>query len=383
MHSNNGSDWISQLSNELLLQIFEYDLTTATLVRCMLCCKRWKELVISVLYKHVTLISTEKLSRWIAATPPSLDSTIKSLTLRLDLDKLAVRLQRMVTLRSVSISTSTPENLAYGLWIPDLSVAKILQNIPKTCSNLELAALRLALPCICSESFGSFLSQSSTSTPEFGLMQAPKLQNCIIRLASACGGGDVERFDGTCNHDVSLSGVKAFVECLLFLTASGQAPLLQKLWVCDALPRGNDSRVSYEAFVRRDILAKKSHTFPWNVIASSHKAKNGLFIRMPAEEGGQDLVEGHAWITATNGARLPATVMAKYRLPRQHCITQTRAEWSASSKISTMLWVNERVTGMRLLDAETGGLLENRPANFRKPEGWRRDPSGLGLERVS
>jgi hypothetical protein len=48
-----------------------------------------------------------------------------------------------------------------------------------------------------------------------------------------------------------------------------------------------------------------------------------------------------------------------------------------------MLWVNERDTGMRLLDAETGSLMEDRPANFRIPEGWRRDPSGMGLERVS
>ncbi|KAF2967639.1 hypothetical protein GQX73_g5939 [Xylaria multiplex] len=439
MHSSNGSDWISQLSTELLLQIFEYDLTTATLVGCVLCCKRWKELAISVLYKHVTLTSTEKLSSWIAAAPPSLDSTIKTLTvcpiyvttdgvfqsptttrnqLRLDLDQLSARLRCMVTLRSLSISASG--NRFYEICIPDLLMAKILQNIPETCSSLELdvkhrpldaspgeqnthlcvsirrlvpqlQTLRLALPCICPESFGTFLSQSSKITPEFTPVQAPKLQDCIIRLASARGGGRIWTFDGSRCPDVSLSSVKAFVECLLALTAPGQAPLLQKLWVYDALPAG-DPILSYAAYVRRDILANKSRTLPFtNIFTRPYRGGDGLLIRMPAEEGGQDLfttpqgaaelVEGHGWTTATNGARLPATLMAKYRLPRRHCITQTKAEWAADNQISMILWEYEKVTGTRLLDAETGGLLEDRPANFRIPEGW--ELNGLDLERVS
>jgi hypothetical protein len=170
-------------------------------------------------------------------------------------------------------------------------MTKILQNIAETCSSLELVVkhspldtsprkqkthlclsirrlipqlqtLRLVLPCICPESFGTVLSQSSTSTPEFIPIGAPKLQDCIIRLASPRGGGTVERFDGPCNPDISLYGVKAFVECLHSLAASGQAPLLQKLWICDALSRGDDPRVSYGAFVRRDVLANKSHMFP-------------------------------------------------------------------------------------------------------------------------
>ncbi|KAI0869625.1 hypothetical protein GGS24DRAFT_478238 [Hypoxylon argillaceum] len=75
-------------------------------------------------------------------------------------------------------------------------------------------------------------------------------------------------------------------------------------------------------------------------------------------------------------------LMANYQLPRQSCIVQTRAEWSANNKHSTQLWVNENKTGVRLLDGEMVALLEDRPAVFRIPEGWRQDQLGF-LERVS
>ncbi|KAI1429863.1 hypothetical protein F5Y12DRAFT_342091 [Xylaria sp. FL1777] len=446
MYSSTGSDWISQLPTELLLKIFKYDLTSATLLGCMLCCKRWERLVTSVLYKHVALISMQKLSRWIAAGPSSSDAAIETLTirlanrcteygesvyaatmnqLRLDLDQLPTRLQQMVKLQSLSIAAPDYYEFGQGDWTPFLSMAKILDNVPESCSSLELVikhssrltryafpgkrethvcvsirrlipqlrALRLALPCLCPESFGRVLNRSSTGTPQFAAVGAPKLQECIIRLATSVGfGGIIERFDGPCNSDVSLFGVKAFAECLLALTASGQAPLLQKLWIRDALSKG-DNPMSYESFVRRDILTNKSYTFPWKVVCLPHKAKNFILVRMPAEEGDQDLfttvqgvkdiVEGYAWVTATNGTRLPATVLAKYQLPRHDCLPQTRAEWSASSKISTVLWENERKTGTRLIHAETGELLEDRPAHFRIPVGWRRGPVGLDLERIS
>ncbi|KAI0187810.1 hypothetical protein EV127DRAFT_138516 [Xylaria flabelliformis] len=436
MHPGSDSDWISRLSNEVLLSIFEYDLAPATLAGCVLCCKRWNRLATLVLYKHVALTSIQKLCCWIAAAPSSLDSTIETLTicitnalitdevdatieqLRLDLDHLPARLRQMIKLRSFSLYT--PETPNIGSQISGRSMAKLLENIPETCSSLELVVkpralvsspdeqtmhlcvsirrlisqlqfLRLSLPCLCPESFGYVHSQSSTNTPEFTPVEAPKLRDCIFILASPSGGGGVARFDGPCNSDVSFSGVKAFVESLLILVGSEKAPLLKKLWVFDALPKREiNDKASYEAIVRRDVLAQTSHTFPVKIITPPRIAQ-GFLIRTPTEEGGEDLlttrqdaafvVERHAWMTATNGARLPATFMTKYRLPRQDCTVQTRAEWSASNKHSTQLWVNEKDTGVRMLDGEAGTLLEDRPAVFRIPEGWRQDELGF-LERI-
>ncbi|KAI1746610.1 hypothetical protein F4782DRAFT_523902 [Xylaria castorea] len=141
------------------------------------------------------------------------------------------------------------------LWIPNLSIAKIIQDTPETCSSLEfvvrqppletyppgershlcvfirrfvpqLQTLRLILPRVCPESFGTVLSQSATSTPQFTPVGAPKLQDCVVRLASPTRPKKAQRFDGLCNPDVFLSGAEHFAECLLALIASEQAPRL-------------------------------------------------------------------------------------------------------------------------------------------------------------
>ncbi|KAI1153667.1 hypothetical protein F4825DRAFT_473907 [Nemania diffusa] len=437
MPSIHNFNWISRLSNELLLLIFEYDLSPATLAECALCCKRWNRLAPSVLYKHVALTSSKKISRWVAAAPSSLDSEIETLTicinnvsntndvaptveqLQLDLDQVSARLRQMAKLKSFSISSL--ETPSIGSRISTVSIVKLLHNIPETCSSLELVVkpralimspheqnthlcvfirrlipqlqfLRLSLPYLCPESFGYVHNQSSANMTEFTPIKTPKLRDCIVILASPSGGGGVARFSGPCSPDASLFGVKAFVECLLVLVSSGQAPLLRRLWVIDALSKSEmNDNASYEAFVRRNVLAQISHTFPVNVIMPPRMA-HGFLIRMPAEENGEDLlttrqdaasiVEGHAWMAATNGARLPAMLMANYQLPRQSCNVQARAEWSANNKHSTQLWVNENKTGVRLLDGEMGALLEDRPAVFRIPEGWRQDQLGF-LERIS
>ena len=89
------------------------------------------------------------------------------------------------------------------------------------------------------------------------------------------------------------------------------------------------------------------------------------------------LVERHAWQTAVNGTRLPAALMTRFELCEQDFPEQTRAQWSASSRISSALWKNENDTGMRLLDGEVGDLLEDRPAVLRIPEGWQRGFMGF------
>ncbi|KAI1738206.1 hypothetical protein F4680DRAFT_193300 [Xylaria scruposa] len=438
------TDSISRLSNEILLKIFEDDLTTtATLASCATCCKRWSALATSVLYRHVALTGTRKLSRWIAAAPesPPLSSATESLTIyvtkdwdedgpdsdanameqvRQDLDRLPARLRQMARLRSFSIFT--PEGRTPASWAPSSSVEKILQAIPANCSSLEvfidgrlqpaddsseqqetshlcisirqllpqLQYLRLALPCLCPESFGSVSAQTSAGPSDFVPADAPELRECIIRLASPFGGGDVKRFDGPCNPGVSISGVEAFVKCLLTMVDARKMPLIEKLWVCDALPKIDiHANTSYGAFVRRDVLTKKSHTFPWNRLPPHPVTNNYFLVRMPGEEGGEDLlatkqgaeflVERCGWMTAGNGSRLPASLMHKYRLPRQESVVQTREEWSASCRKTTQLWKNETTTGMRLLEGETGDLLEDRPAELQVPEGWRWDEFDLGF----
>ncbi|KAI1465969.1 uncharacterized protein F4812DRAFT_91139 [Daldinia caldariorum] len=435
MPPHGDQEVISRLSNELLLLVFNQNLPSATLAACAQTCKSWNRLATAVLYKHVTLTSTRKLASWSTATPPSLDATVQTLTicvtkvqtatgpedpaitmeeLRQSLGRLQVRISRMSELESLSITT--PKKLTRGLWVSNTAISKILDNVPNKCLGLELVIrngpyqasaedaeshlcvairrlipnlqfVRLALPSLCSECFGYVSSvDSPASEPIFTAVELPKLRECIIILASPKLGNNVERFDKPCNPDVSLASVNAIVESLVSLAGLGKAPAIEKLWVYDCLPGSDDEGYSYGAFVRRDVLANKSYTFPWNDIAPLKRA-DSFFIRMPEEEGGDDmittrdnaacLVERHAWLTVGNGARLPAALMTKHGLHEQDCPVQTRTQWFESSKISTALWKNESDTGMRLLHGESGDLLENRPAVFRIPESWERGVLGF------
>ncbi|KAI0190300.1 hypothetical protein F4808DRAFT_29819 [Astrocystis sublimbata] len=428
------------LSNELVLSILESDLPSAALAACALTCKNWNRLATAILYKHVTLTTSLTLARWSAAAPPRLDATIQSLTmcitkvqtamgpetpattmerLQESLDRLEHRINGMSNLKSLSITT--PKKLTRGLWVPNPAIAKVLDNLPSTCLSLELVVrngpfpptlehtdshlciairrlmpslefARLALPSLCSECFGSSLVDLHTGNPIFNPLNLSKLRELIVVLASPKLGNRAERFDKPCTPDSLLTGMTAVVQSLESVVSSGNAPAMTKSWVYDCLPAVDDDGYSYGAFVRRDILAHKSYTFPWNDIAPL-KRVDSFCIRMPAEErGGEDmittrdnaacLVERHAWLTATNGARLPSALVDTYGFHEKDCPVQDRDEWFASSGISTALWKNENETGMRLLEGESGDLLEDRPAVFHIPQGWQRRNLGF-IERVS
>ncbi|KAI0200630.1 hypothetical protein F4808DRAFT_157749 [Astrocystis sublimbata] len=96
------------------------------------------------------------------------------------------------------------------------------------------------------------------------------------------------------------------------LTNSGQAPLLQILWILDALGWNGGQRWEHHSLVRRDVLIWKSHMFPFSTIYRYCEGrKDDVFIGTPGEEGSNDfvgcaqavteLVEGHAWLIARNG----------------------------------------------------------------------------------
>lgn len=437
MDSNAGADWISQLPTELLLRIYQCDLPPGTLSRCMCCCRRWRSVASLVLYKHVGL-DMQGLSRWINSGSASNDVTIETLTvriteagtgtatarappdhalrqLRLDLDRLAERLRHMGKLRSLSIHA--PARLPRGLWVPEPSLANVLNNVPGTCSSLEidlsdvrysghpsknethlcssvrrllpqLRFLRLSLPNVCPEIFGSRCDPTSAIAPAFTPSQAPRLQEVTIKLFGASP--VIRRSQGCSSSDASV--VRVLIEHLQTFARSGGAPSLRKLWVLDGLPQ-KLSFDSYAAVVRRDVLADISQTLPMKNISPGRKENDGFLIRMPAEDGAGDmlstlegiqmLAEKDTWIAAANGTRLPSTVMEKEDgLTPAGPIIRTAEEWRATSEISTILWEEESKTSQRLLEAETGGLLEDRVSFIRVPEGWRRDLNGFGLERI-
>ncbi|KAI1135478.1 hypothetical protein F5Y05DRAFT_421422 [Hypoxylon sp. FL0543] len=420
---------ISDLSPEILLQIFEFDLSPSAISNYMLCCKRWWHLVSPVRYKHVVL-TMEALFRWSKQPSDSMDAMIQTFTLRLHpglepvttsmrgrlylgLFMLASRLVKLVNLRSLSVvapKSSTP--FETGLRVPESLIASVLNNLPRTCVGLEidieemtykggkmdlcqsisgilprLRFLRLNLPHICPRAFGTGFDHAHTSSvaPDFEPIEAPNLEQCIIKVAKI-EPRNLIRSSMIC--DDSMAEVVAVLATYLqAFKSTTNTPKLQKLWILDALRRV-EKHISFQSLVRRDIIANKSWALPYMNITGGV-----ISIRMPAEEGGMDLIsdvdgvngllEGHAWIGANRGSRIPASEISNgLGLTIVRPVVELAEDWAATSKMKCLLWSAERRTGTRLVDVVEGGLTEDCIPRMQLPLGWKLNASNTNVVRI-
>ncbi|KAL1871467.1 hypothetical protein Plec18167_007026 [Paecilomyces lecythidis] len=333
--------------------------------------------------------------------------------LRSGLEKLPSRLVNMINLQCFSLFS--PYTLPTGQWIPQLSIASILDSLPQTCVSLEvdvrstydrcsaenneqahlctpvrrllpqLRFLRLSLPEICPEAFGRGFdsAQPSIVATDFKPTKVPCLEQCLVKVADPVTGAMVRAATLCGFPDV---GVVAVLARHLQAFASPQnAPRLQKLWMVDALPM-RELYHTFESLVRRDVLANRSQAIPFNRIGGMRN--DGIFIRMPTEESSQDListfdgvkglVERFNWVNSLNGTRLPATdasQRARFTLLRP--LIRTREEWAGVSRISSLVWSYEKKTASRVLDVAEGGLTDECVPTVHIPNGWIINVSGM------
>ncbi|KAI1439472.1 hypothetical protein F5Y02DRAFT_405679 [Annulohypoxylon stygium] len=418
---------ISTLSNELLLSIFESELPPSTLLNCMLCCKRWSSLSSSALYKHLVL-NIRPLLRFIRSSSKSRDALVETLTLRInpgryerpddvlqmesDLFELASRVKDMTNLQVFSFFMGVKNTSAGGTWITNpVSIAAILDSLPQSCAALELdfrytrrpfdygsledmhlcpsirkiipriRFLRLNLPCICPEAFGSGFDPSTPLDPPNGFkpVEAPHLEECLVKVADPrytliFDYSWVCRYQGESGDII----IPIMAKHLQIFKNTSHAPKLKKLWIMDGSPRST-SDVVYEAIIRRDVLAGKSQFLPGRNIGLHKYNKEGIFIRMPEEEGGQDIVstiqgvvslaEQHAWVESIYGTRAPAAEVSRKHLTLVKYVMRTPDEWFTMTNIMCTLWQQEKQTGIRLLDVVERGLTETSTLSLRTPDG--------------
>jgi len=172
----------------------------------------------------------------------------------------------------------------------------------------------------------------------------------------------------------------------LALLDAGKAPRLKKLWVISRRLNEPIDYGSYIAYVRHDVLTKTSTSLPVRRIGGLGK---DIWLMRLAGGASGDVVaplrglseasEEYAWQDATHGARLPSKVMKRSGLCVQPLVTPAE-DFRRGSKVSCMLWRNEEMTGMQLLEPNRGDLMEEPAVSELTPEGWVREVGGGLLE---
>ena len=335
--------------------------------------------------------------------------------LQISADKIA----SMVTMTTFSLTVSTHPN-AIGFWIPRPLITEFVKILPKTCIHVEIDSrgddyfkpgdahlcdalreilprlrhLRLRLSTLCPAILGDGFNpiQPGSMLSNFKPVAAPHLKtlifNCIPRIifgsqAHICGTFQENPYT---SYSTNLLEARiAIVDALCLSKGTSSFPAAECLRVLHALPHSNNDQSVYASLVQRNILEDVTWSLPFRNIMGFQM--DSFLIRTPDgleflsySWAIEALAEGELWSEVSNGFRIPASslgkrpsVYAQKTLP----LLDANAWKVANPRKSCMLWLNEKVSGTRLLMAESSqGLSGVTPVKEKTPLGWTRDGGG-------
>lgn len=418
-------------------------------------CRRWCNLGLRLLH-DVVILRNSNLESFLTGFSHAKLFLVKSLTIRIDpvspkvnsagkyeedreeiddkgssgsralwgqLERLVAMISKMNTLSIFSFIVSSQQLTFVGFWIPSSIIASMLENLSKSCVNLEidtagkessrffsvhlcdkiravlprLQHFRVRLYRICPAMFCSEVDEDGTINRHSIAQFASSLKTVIIscdmpyghdqwvRTARVCGhfGQPISNADRFVRSESRRSLVAALREFFLH----GNYPEIERLWLIDSQ---HSHPSQHEAFFRRDILLDKTWVIPRVQIARSCSTRGfqrrsilneHLLTRTPegydvlsSRGGAENVAEAQTWQETIGECRMPAGMMATDHLPRE--VLQFESEQAYQLRcpeVSCSLWVHEKVTGHRLLHAfEIQGLIDSPPVDEIVPNGWQR-----------
>lgn len=370
---------------ELLIQVLEYVQLPSSvvsfsktvkpdssIVSCLLCCKRWYEIALQVIYRDVVL-QNHNLHLFTKKSPlHSHDAlkNIRSLTITIDakrmvatpegvlltqtdeeehakihglllpLQQLPAILAQMTNLATFSLSITL-----FGQYEPYKdTINSILAALPPSCVNLELDLdrfkyndkgtgyehvcegiadclprlhhLRLSMGTLCP---ALFLPNSARDGPPTHFY--PPIYKSLKTFIINCHlWGDAL----TCNEDRSQQSNHprderariSLVKSLRELVVRGGFPHIERLWVLDGQNCNFLDSREMPAWNRRDIVHDQTWSMPWTYLHSKYMPFP-LITRTPEDQevittshtALSALIEGQTWKETVKGSRLPAALL--------------------------------------------------------------------------
>lgn len=448
---------LKELPQEVLLIVLKQlrnRSSPSSFLSYLLTCRRWCDLGLRLLY-DVVILRNSNLESFLTGFSHANLFLVKSLTIRIDpvspkknsagryeedreeiddkgcsesralwgqLERLVMVISKMNTLSIFSFVIASQHTTFVGFWIPSTIIASMLENLSKSCVNLEidtagkessrffsvhlcdkiravlprLQNFRVRLYRICPAMFCTEVDEDGTINRHSIAQSASSLQTVIIRCdmpygvdqwvrtARVCGhfGQPISDADRFARSESRRSLVVALREFFLY----GNYPQIERLWLIDSQ---HSSPSDYEAFFRRDILLDKTCVIPRIRIATSWSTrgptrssivKEHLLTRTPeghdvisSRGGAENVAEAQTWQETIGECRMPAGMMATDHFPRELLPFESEQAYQLRCpKVSCSLWAHEKTTGQRLLHAfECQGLIDSPPVNEIIPNGWR------------
>lgn len=336
--------------------------------------------------------------------------------LRVSADKIPT----MVRMRTFSLTVSRLPN-GTGFWIPRPLITEFVKNLPETCVDVEIDSrgndyskpgdahlcdalreilphlrhLRVRLSTLCPAILGDGFNPGRPDRMfvKFTPVAAPQLKTLIFNCIPNSMFGSQAHICRTFQENPYTSYATNFLEARIAMVdalcvskRTSSLPAAECLRVLHALPHSNYDKTVYASLLQRNILEDVTWSLPFRSIMGFQmdsfliRTPDGLeFLSYPwAIEA---LAEGELWGEASNGFRLPASSMrnrTSVYVPKELPLLDTNAWKMANPRKSYMLWLNEEVSGTRLLVAECShGLSGVMPLKEKTPPGWTRDGGGL------
>lgn len=407
----------------------------STITSCLLVNREWRDVALSILYKHLVLLRSDQMDRFLACHDGwAVRSITRSLTLRpsqkdcsyqqLDARILLLAskvIAHMETLESFCLTTH-PEAPQGQLAILRSTISTVLKALPESCVNLELATrggegdtvggvegvpthlcedirgllprmhhVHIDLASVCDGMLGTW---------DPGHVFRPVGLACIQSLHIDCVGMNGKKqcdhdYDRSSRHQTPASLWNSIIRGLQHAVGSQETDTAE-ITVLGSAPAGDDwNKDVYWTLLRCHVRGGRDRTTTW-AFPITHicpldsgglswyiRVNSGAFVAL-GQGPLYDLAAGRPWRVSAAGPKLPAGLDPHATLISDEELgILTEAQWKEKyPRKATVLWMNERQGGMRLIDAEERVGSELRSAVEKTPEGFVRPTQGHFRSRI-
>ncbi|KXX74112.1 hypothetical protein MMYC01_209467 [Madurella mycetomatis] len=297
--------------------------------------------------------------------------------------RLSDAIASLEKLQSFSL-TVPPNSPAHHFDISRRAIAAIIAALTDSCVNLELDTasldhaagfgvpvhlcdtlrnvlprmrhVRLSLRTMCASLVGT--GDAGSFTP----ISLPNMQMLLVNCRQSWGTAPICAMAAQSASTPAVDSWDSVALGLQELAAadSGRLRPNAELTVLTSTPQSSNDKGAYITLVRAEVTTRTSQAFP--VAFVSHRPDawlmrmgEGREVLSPSTAALVAVAEGETWVkTTSRQVRLPRALAAEWGLETEQLPLEEVGVWRAANpKKMHLLWYNEALSGVRLLDSET------------------------------